>query len=532
VIEFDRAESVDKNGWNHLMRHTANAYGEAKTSAEKIDFAESNAHEYIDIALNSIERIEDWKKADKPFCFLRSCIEIMDVTTPWLKGISDSNDPDQLKHYSGQTTVPKAKKWFRRIASGYSVLELKEVGEMVYDRFMEKYENDFYLAPDNLHYLSHLPCEIDQSNSAFQHISQMMDRRDVFEKVLGADVYSDVAEKLPEELFSGLEDEGDKRKLVKLVAVPWSYGAGIRTIDKRVKKYRRENPDKIKHLEGLDDPAIRELCVLVIDQLNAEYPVCGEYQQAVKDAVDEVKNRGQHDYVEWDTPFEFIARQRVHDTIHGKKKDRVYCGPEYSQKTGKQTKDGKDEEIKQGGDREVRATLPTYEIDWDEMRTKAPPNLVHSYDSALAHGTLWATGRFYQTVETPVAGQSPLLWSFTGLKVNEVHPDSHRIMSRNPIAGNPRFNPDPDNPDPGDSDPVHMTPEDGSDWGFPVVTIHDAYSCLASHCDEVISALQHNFEQMYQRFDPLQRFLNSVKSGTYPLRHRNYRWIPSPDQFS
>ena len=72
--------------------------------------------------------------------------------------------------------------------------------------------------------------------------------------------------------------------------MPWSYGAELRTISKALKKYRKQNPDKIRHLEGLDDPAIKRLCVLVIDQLNIDYPLCGEYQKAVKDAVDEVRN--------------------------------------------------------------------------------------------------------------------------------------------------------------------------------------------------------------------------------------------------
>ena len=75
-------------------------------------------------------------------------------------------------------------------------------------------------------------------------------------------------------------------------------------------------------------------------------------------------------------------------------------------------------------------------------------------------------------------------------------------------------------------------PKDTNHWLFPVVTVHDAFSCLASHCDDVIDALQHNFQMMYAGFDPLQRFLESVTEGTYPLRHRDYRWVSHLDQFS
>jgi hypothetical protein len=335
-----------------------------------------------------------------------------------------------------------------------------------------------------------------------------MNRRDKYEEVLGADVYLTVAEKLPEELFSGLENEGDKRKIVKLVAIPWSYGAGLDSVTKRVEKYRKENPDKVKSLEGLSPSDIRTLCWSVIGQLNHEYPLCGEYQSKIMDAVDEVKDTGKYDYVEWDTPLGFIAHQRVHKIKS--KEDMVYTGPEYWEETGKKDKDGKDILKKQGGDREVRANLALEEINWSRLRTKAPPNFIHSYDAALVHGTLWAGGKFYQT---------------------EV--DNERIISGNPLVNwGPRFNPDPDNPDPDDPDPVHITPEDKLHWEFPVVTIHDAFSCLANHCDEVILALQHNFEQMYQRFDPLHRFLNSVRTGSYPPRLRDYKWEPNSDQFS
>ena len=524
VIEFDGAEAVDKNGWLHLLRHTANAYGKAKTFAEKVEFRlpDSNVSRYINIGLDphEPEQFKDWIKADKPFCFLRSCIEIMDVTTPWLKGILDGNDPDQLKRYSGEPTLAKAKKWFRRIDSRYSVLKLYPMEWE--DGDGNKYPSgDYHPAPNNLHYLSHLPCEIDQSNSAYQHIAQMMNDPEKYVEVLSKDVYTDVAEKLPDIAFTGLEDEGDKRKIVKLVAVPWGYGAETRTIEKRVRKYRKENPDKIRYLEDLDDPAIHELCVDVVGQLNTEYPLCGQYQEAVKDAVNEVHELGQHDYVEWDTPLGFIARQRVHGTR--KKKDKVYCGPEYYQKTGKKTKDGKDKFRRQGGDREVRARPPRDTVHWERMRTKAPPNLVHSYDSALVHGTLWAGGRFYQ-VEEKSDQQSPITWGATGMQINEDIGANRKKV----ISGIPPYWDDPDLP----ASAKDSGPEDTDHWLFPVVTIHDAFSCLASHCDEVIAALEFNFDVLYRGFDPLQRFLDSVRDGSYPLRHRDYRWVTHPDQFS
>ena len=204
--------------------------------------------------------------------------------------------------------------------------------------------------------------------------------------------------------------------------------------------------------------------------------------------------------------------------------------------------------------------LPKTTINWDRMRTKAPPNLVHSYDSALVHGTLWSGGRFYQSEvdgKRIIAG-NPYLnemsehyegkdnegvafliegedeqqkWdgrAMIGGKMYRLSSvDSASETGKIDLKIAPWDDSAIDEPDAG-----YLSPEDTLHWRFPVVTIHDAFSCLASHCDEVIDALQHNFEQMYQRFDPLHRFLDSVRSDSYPLRHRDYNWIANPDQFS
>ena len=128
-------------------------------------------------------------------------------------------------------------------------------------------------------------------------------------------------------------------------------------------------------------------------------------------------------------------------------------------------------------------------------------------------------------VEVASEQQSPISWSTTGMKINEdIGTDNKRVISG--------IYPYWDDPSYAETVAAEFTPEDTDHWGFPVVTIHDAFSCLASHCDDVIDALQFNFEVLYHGFDPLQRFLDSVRDGSYPLRHREYRWISNPDQFS
>ena len=79
---------------------------------------------------------------------------------------------------------------------------------------------------------THLPVEMDQSNSAYQHIGMMMgDEQLMADANMGpgyVDLYTTLADS-KEMQIDGLDNATEKRKIIKTVAVSWGYGAGGKT---------------------------------------------------------------------------------------------------------------------------------------------------------------------------------------------------------------------------------------------------------------------------------------------------------------
>jgi len=479
VIEFSDGTEVSREGWLDLLRHTANVFGMSAFSHEKVEFARSNVKPYIDIAQDPIGHFDEWYKADKPFGFLRSCMEIRDTAIPMLKHVLDNAEPSQLKSLSKQTTIGGAKKWFRSVLSRYDSLELRE--DELWPPTLSKSEllHRHFPVPDDKYFVGHMPCEVDQSNSAFQHIGLMMGDENLQRQ---SNMYGDEYRDLYIDIADAINIEGaeiqETRKIIKKVAVPWSYGASNRTCGDALRDYRDENPDKAPYLNTLDDDDVRALAVRVVGRLRTRFPSCVAYSDRVKRSVNRIRDAG-HEVVRWNTPFGFLIHQRVHRTR--REQGIVYSGD------------------KAKGDVELRAKYPLDDIDWKRTRTKTPPNLVHSYDSALVHGTLWA-GRF-DVLKQP--------------------------NGRTLVMGNSTWN------DPFFADttaPKHPL-ETYSEFKFPVVTIHDAFSCPPSHCSEMIGTLQNNLYTIYAEFDPFHRFLNAVENDELPIREREFEWRGSTTIF-
>jgi hypothetical protein len=380
---------------------------------------------------------------------------------------------------SKQTTIAGAKKWFRSVMKRYDSLELGESDCWPPPQNKQELLHRYFPVPDEKYFKGHLPCEVDQSNSAFQHIALMMGNEELqIESNMYGDEYRD--------LYIGVADAIDidgagpqeTRKIVKKVAVPWSYGASNRTCGDALRDYRDENPDKAPYLNTLDDDHVMALAIRVVNRLRTRFRPCVDYSDRVKRAVSRIREAG-HEVVSWDTPFGFIIHQRVHRTR--REQGIVYSGdPEK-------------------GDVELRAKFPLDEIDWNRSRTKTPPNLVHSYDSALVHGTLWA-GAF--DVMKP--------------------PNGRTLVMGNTTWNDPSFE--------GTTAPKHPL-ETYSMFHFPVVTIHDAFSCPPSYCDEMIQTLRRNLETIYAEFDPFHRFLNAVENNELPIREREFEWRDSQTIF-
>jgi hypothetical protein len=183
IIEFDTGDVITKDGWEHLLRHTADMRsGDSKGTDEKTEFGRSIAPECMEIALDPIKNIDKWRDADKPFGFLRSCFEVRDAAIPgFLHQLHDIADGEKLKRFTRQTTVAKAKSWIKAHCANYKQLELSYTGDRVVGEdesgevVLPVDHRNLYPVYEEKHFVSHMPVAIDQNNSAFQHIALIME---------------------------------------------------------------------------------------------------------------------------------------------------------------------------------------------------------------------------------------------------------------------------------------------------------------------------------------------------------------------
>ena len=473
IIEFDTGDAVTEDGWKHLLRHTADLkYGDAKSTDEKIQDGKDCAPECMEIASDPIKNIDRWRNADKPFGFLRACLEIRDAMTPILRYQLKHGDKEQLKKTTRQDSVAKARKWIKDYSSNYKELELSYVGEY------EMGEDDagkhfgpadirrFHNAFQDKHFVSHLPVAIDQNNSAFQHIALMMDDQELADDTGLSGKFVDIYQQIA-------DDRGIPRKTVKLAIVPWSYGAGPDTIKKRVREYVDENPDKVPDLAWMTGEEIGNLIEGLIGTFESRFSACHRYKQQVYAAIEELSELPQRQrpkFIEWRTPFDFVAHQRVHHTKE----------PQLDVANGFED------------DVNPQAKQPTDTINWSGMTTKAPPNLVHSYDAALIHGTLWSQ-QFY-----------------TGLdEYGNRTAYSNQALDDFDVGGDPK------------------EPHGSKPWIGPIITVHDSFACHASMLEELTQDLLHNLEQLYNDFDPLRAFMRDVRGSSQRERKREFKYQKS-----
>ena len=190
-------------------------------------------------------------------------------------------------------------------------------------------------------------------------------------------------------------------------------------------------------------------------------------------------NQGRKDYLQWTTPFGFVVHQRMHETQDPQV--RLFTG-HYG--------------YKPMTDALIKVRKPTDEIAWPRpntrpkrtMRQSLPPNLIHSYDAGLIHGSLvYGYFQWYEKEdgELVVAGHS-------------YHDDKLWPLDYDEPLHEPRY---------------------------PIVTIHDAFACHANYVDDLRTTLKWNFIQMYGMFDPLNRFLYELEvSKIPPTQHDDVKW--------
>ena len=206
---------------------------------------------------------------------------------------------------------------------------------------------------------SALPIAADHRNSAFAHQGMLLDNdagKALVERCSNEDLYDSVAER----------HSDYPRKLIKAVMVPWSYGGGKDSCVKKLKAYRIEHPGEIQALDFKTVPEIEELVDDIFELLETEFPACIEFRDAVDRAMTRAQartDRNPTDGVEWST----LSKFDVHQKVFRAKRFKGWVAKGFEKNV------------------EIRCKLPTGTVDWEGMKRKAAPNLVHSQDATVVH---------------------------------------------------------------------------------------------------------------------------------------------------
>ena len=290
-----------------------------------------------------------------------------------------------------------------------------------------------------------LPVEMDQSNSAYQHIALMMQDESLMALANMGESYSDLYSKVAEHKdldIEGLDDPKEKRKIVKTVSVPWGYGSGWKSCANDLDSFRRDNPERAKYLWTLEIHGLNRLARTVIGILESEFKACVAYRNMVKLVVEKVEKSGQKDRVEFKTPsmFDMVIRKCAFTDGDDSPQVEVWSG-------------------EKNVDLKVKEPLG---VQWyaeergqKSIQSAAPASLVHSMDASLIH-LIVAFGRFKE------------------LRVGDGLEMEHDIK----------------------------------DWiWYPVATCHDAFFCLAPHAKDLKERLEQGLLELYSAFDPLKSFV-------------------------
>ena len=358
VIEFAEPEHMTLEGTVHLHMQAINMLGSSADIDDKKRESTNNAGQYMEIAVDPKGQFSKWKNAEKPYSFLRACLEVADY---W--GVS-------FQTKNGKKLQKKLSKYEQGVAKKILARNKRTGRGFVNDE-------------DEISMLTHLPVELDQSNSAYQHIALLMNDKKLLRQANGGELWSDLYRLIANDEVmdrDGLTNADEKRKLIKLVAVPWGYGASERTCADDLIKFRDESPQKAPYLNTLSTDDVNDLVSDIVDLLNRSFPTCADFRYRIENLITEIEDKGKSDVISWITPSHWETVQRKH-YADGEQVD-IYAGPER-------------------GDIHPRVKIPTDTINWTKNKTSAPANIVHSMDASVIHMLLsWGTFKAVLTKST------------------------------------------------------------------------------------------------------------------------------------
>ena len=156
-----------------------------------------------------------------------------------------------------------------------------------------------------------------------------MDDKSLLRQANGGELWSDLYRMIANDEVmdrDGLTNEEEKRKLIKLVAVPWGYGASERTCADDLIKFRDESPQKAPYLNTLSTDDVNGLVADIVDLLERSFPTCVNFRNRIEHLISRIEEKGKSDVISWITPSHWETVQRKH--YAGGEQVDIYAGPE------------------------------------------------------------------------------------------------------------------------------------------------------------------------------------------------------------
>ena len=244
LIEFAREVEVNETGFEYLLLHASNLHEETGTVEERVAIGRNNLKTWIGYANNKIGTYDEWKHLDDPLLFIRACIELRDATT---------------------SKTLKLKKGFK----------------------------------------SHLPVEVDQSNSVIQHIAMLyLDRQsaELSNLLEHSDFYLALSQgwRIDENL-----NQAERRKIIKKIVVARAYGGGKETIGRQL----RDLDDKIPFIRSRRDDELVQIADDGMTHLENTVGALRLFKNEVTDLVNRL-NLQPEDEIAWSLPTGFECHFR------------------------------------------------------------------------------------------------------------------------------------------------------------------------------------------------------------------------------
>ena len=300
LFEFAKGVELTKQGYEYLLLHAGNLYEVSGNEHEKIAYVRNHLQRFISYAENPLDTQDEWRTdddgepLDDPYLFIRACMELRNATT-------------------GKRLIPK---------KGF---------------------------------ISHLPVEVDQTNSVIQHLALFYGDRTIAEMcslLVDSDFYGAIARDWE---FGNLTPS-QRRKVVKKFIVPRCYGAGAENI-------AEENLTGLAFLRRWSDERKLQLVENGIQQIENRVPALRNFRREVQRLIREtnIPNDGE---LAWPMPCGF----------------EVHFRPVYVEKV--RFKLPKDQTFKTAN---LSARYPTDRLNRERIRNGLQAHLVHSTDACVAH---------------------------------------------------------------------------------------------------------------------------------------------------